>query len=794
MAREAEDEFRVLVESVQDYAIFKLDPSGAIVTWNSGAERIKGYKAKEIIGRHFSCFYSREDLSNGKPAKELETADVAGRYEVDGWRVRKDGSTFWANVIITAIRDGSGQLTGFVKVTRDLTERKRIDDSLRASNDELEQRVRDRTAELVRVNEELRSSEERSRLMIEGVKDYAIYTLDLKGRITSWNDGAARIYGYLNDEIIGQHRSCFFTADEIAEGLPQSELVAAETNERFSEEAWRVRKDGTHFWANGTITALRDEHGQLRGYVKVVRDLTERKQAETELHKTLAALHLRDRAIRAVSHGIFITDPNQANNAIIYVSPGFEQLTGYSADEVLGKNLDFLNGSRTDESLLKQVQDAIHSEQESTVAIIHYRKDGTEFWNEQTISPVRDDTGRLIHFVGVQADVTQRMNLEDQLRQSQKMEAIGRLAGGIAHDFNNLLTVIFGYCEVLFGELPAADPNHASVDAINQAAGRAAELTRQLLTISRKTVLKPRLLNLNRLVEDTEKMLRRVIGEDVLLTTILDPNIGKMKVDPAQIGQVLMNLVVNARDAMPRGGKLTIETKRIDLEEPYLNTHVEVEAGQYVLLSVSDTGTGMAPEVRSRIFDPFFTTKAVGSGTGLGLSVVHGIVKQSHGHIGAYTELGVGTTFKIYLPATEEAATETEGVRDDKKVPRGTETVLLVEDEVRVRDITLIALQNHGYTVVSAENGNDALRVLSEYPGRVDLLLTDVVMPEMNGRQLADILKARNPKLKVLFVSGYADDAIIRHGIIEPGATFLPKPYTSTALLRKVRNVLDAAQ
>jgi len=790
----SEEQFRMLVESVRDYAIFKLDSCGHVVTWNSGAERIKGYKSEEVIGRHFSCFYTSEDLSRGKPAQELEAARAEGRYEDEGWRIRKDRSLFWANVIITAIVDEAGELHGFVKVTRDLTERKRAEDALRASHDELEQRVQERTAELVRLNEQLRSSEERYRLMIEGVTDYAIYTLDPTGRITSWNDGAERIYGYVFDEIVGQHRSLFFTPEDIAQGLPQRELTEAAAQGKFSEEAWRVRKGGSTFWANGTITALKNEDGTLRGFVKVVRDLTERKRAETQLQKTLAALNLRDRAIRAVSHGVFITDPHQSGNPLIYVSPGFEKLTGHRSEEVLGKNLNFLIGPKTDEAVVKKVEEAIAVEQESVVEIINYRKDGTVFWSEQTISPVRDDSGKLIHFVGVQADATQRRNLEEQLRQSQKMDAIGRLAGGVAHDFNNLLTVIFGYCESLLVELSPRDPGRSSVEAIEEAATRAADLTRQLLTVSRGSVDKPQLVNLNRLIEDTERLLRRMIREDVLLTTSLDPDIGPLKVDPSQIGQILMNLIVNARDAMPKGGQLTITTKKIVLDEPYVNTHVEVAAGQYVLLAVSDTGSGMTPEVRSRIFDPFFTTKPAGQGTGLGLSVVHGIVKQSHGHIGAYTELGVGTTFKIYLPAVGQEAAIPGNSRQLETIPRGSETVLLVEDEERVRAITLTVLKNNGYHVLVAKNGDDAVRVLSECKGKIDLLLTDVVMPEMNGSRLAELVKSRIPGIKVLFMSGFTDDAVVRHGLLTAESAFIQKPFTSMGLLKKVRQVLEVRQ
>ena len=788
---QAEEQFRLLVESVVDYAIFMLDPNGTIMTWNQGAERIKGYSASEIIGKHFSCFYSANDLIQRKPFKELEIAEATGRYEEEGWRIRKYGSQFWASVVITAVRDNTGKLIGFSKVTRDLTERKQAEDALRESNNELERRVESRTAQVLRLSDEYRVSSERYRLMIECVKDYAIYTLDQRGCVTSWNEGAERIYGYTSSVILGQHRRIFFTKEDVARGLPQLELDEAARTGRFAEEAWRVRKDGSKFWANGSITAVRDDTGRLREFVKIVRDLTERKKAEIELQKTLTALQLRDRAVQAVPLGIVITDAQQSGNPIIYANSGFERLTGYSSQEVLNRNLEFLIGRKTDVNSVNQFKNAIADGKECCLELIYHHKDGTPFWISQSISPVFDSTGRLIQYVAILSDVTQRRILEDQLRQSQKMEAVGQLAGGVAHDFNNLLTVIIGYCDVLFGELPVDAPTNASVQAINEAAQRAADLTRQLLTFSRKNVIEPQFVDLNKLVDDTERMLRRVIGEDVELTTILDPSIGRMKVDPGQIRQVLMNLVINARDAMPRGGKLTIETQRVILDEPYVNSHVEVAVGRYVLLSVSDTGTGMTPEVRSRIFEPFFTTKPAGKGTGLGLSVVHGIVKQSLGHIGAYTEVGIGTTFKIYLPVVDEPAATSNTTEAAKTVTAGSETVLLVEDEDAVRRITLRFLQAQGYTVLTATNGKDALKVSANQTGGIDLLVTDVVMPEMNGPELVEILRPMFPRMRVLFISGYTNDAIIRQGLLNVENVFLQKPYTSKALLTKVRQVLD---
>lgn len=805
-------------------------------------------------------------------------------------------------------------VTDIVHLKSREVEQERLNSELRAENNEKateiilwQREVAQRKLAETELREsklQLQASEERLRFMIEGIKDHAIYTLDPRGMVASWNAGAARIYGYSTEEILGQHRSLFFTPEDVASGLPMSELAEAAANGRFSEEAWRVRKDGTRFWANGTMNALRDAAGELRGFVKVVRDLTERKYSQmllsavldhmmdgivglneqgiiqsfnaaaemqfgykasevlgqnvkllmpepyrsehdgylanyvrtgkakiicigrqvvarrkdgstfpidlgvsefflegqrhftgivrdiTEQQKKDNALRLRDQAIQAVSQGILITDPNQPDNPIIYASAGFERMTGYHADELLGRNCRLLQGAETDPETVRKLREAIRAGLGCSVEILNYRKDGTPFWNALDVTPVRDEQGHLVHFVGVQADVSERRSLEHQVRQSQKMDAFGQLAGGIAHDFNNLLTIISGYSEILLEMLASNDPMRSSVKAISEAGERAASLTQQLLSFSRKTVLAPRVLDLNTVVNDAEKMLRRMIGEDVLLTAVLDPRIGSVEVDPNQMGQVLMNLAVNARDAMPQGGKLTIETKNIELDEAYVNTHIEIPAGRYVLLAVSDNGTGMTPDVKARIFEPFFTTKGVGKGTGLGLSVVHGIVKQGNGHIGAYSELGIGTTFKIYFPVVVEAVASP-ATTDQIQVSRGSETVLLVEDEDSVREMASLALKSKGYTVLSAASGKEAIGIVHKHPDGIDILVTDVVMPEMNGRQLAEALQPRFPQMKLLYVSGYTDDAVVRHGILQAEVAFHQKPYTPMTLLRKIRQVLD---
>jgi signal transduction histidine kinase/CheY-like chemotaxis protein len=385
-----------------------------------------------------------------------------------------------------------------------------------------------------------------------------------------------------------------------------------------------------------------------------------------------------------------------------------------------------------------------------------------------------------------------RAELEQQFRHSQKMEAIGRLAGGVAHDFNNLLTAILGFAAMALDILPADHPASRDIQGIQKTAQRAANLTRQLLTFARRQIIEPRILNLNDLILNVEQMVSRLISADIKLTTILAPDLAQIKADPGQLEQVLLNLVVNARDAMPNGGELIIETANVTLDHKYARRHAEVAPGEYVLLAVSDTGVGMTEEVKARLFEPFFTTKEVGKGTGLGLATCFGIVKQSGGHIRVYSELGEGTTLKIYLPQIEGVATPMVRLESSDTLVQGTETILLVEDEAAVRDLAARALRQQGYTVIEAADGREALRLAQRQTEKeIHLLLTDMVMPRMGGKELADQLKAVRPDLKVLFMSGYTDSTILRYGLLQPRMAFLQKPFSPQRLVRKVRDILD---
>jgi two-component system cell cycle sensor histidine kinase/response regulator CckA len=469
---------------------------------------------------------------------------------------------------------------------------------------------------------------------------------------------------------------------------------------------------------------------------------------------------------------------------------GAERLFGYSCEEVMGEPTSTNSRLNWPEELraMKKVRSG---EQVPPFETVRRRKDGKEIHVSVSVSPIKNKDGQIVGVSAISRDISERKRLEEQVQQSQKMEALGQLAGGVAHDFNNMLTIINGYSDVLSRGLPPGTPFRRMAGEIMQAGERAASLTRQMLAFSRKQVLELKVVDLNDTVRQAERMLDRLIGEDVRLTAVLEPKLGHVKVDPGQVEQVIMNLAVNARDAMPTGGSLTIETRNVELDKEYAKSHPEVMPGRYVLLAVIDTGIGMEEKTRTHIFEPFFTTKEVGKGTGLGLAVVHGIIKQSGGHIAAYSEPGQGTTFKIYLPAVEVPGAMGRPPPEISKAPKGFETILLVEDEVPVRCLVRLALQTSGYTVLEASHGVEAVRLAEKHPGTIHLLVSDVVMPEMGGRLLAERLATSRPGIKVLFLSGYTDDAVVRHGILEAEMAFLQKPFAPGALAQKVREVLD---
>ncbi len=514
--------------------------------------------------------------------------------------------------------------------------------------------------------EQLRQSEERFRLMIDGVKDYSIYMLDADGRTKTWTPAAEKMTGYKAAEVIGEPFSRFYTEEDRLAGKPERHLREAETEGRSEHEGWRVHKSGARFWAHVVLTPLRGPEGSLRGYAKVTRDVTDHKKTQDELR----------------------------------------------------------------------------------------RKD-------------------------------------EELHQARKIEAVGRLAGGVAHDFNNLITGILGITEDLKSELDERDPRRSDLQEIIKAANRAFSLTKQLLAFGRRQMVSPRVMDLNAVITDLNKMLLRLIGEDFQLTTILSPDAGRIKADPSQVEQVIINLLLNSRDAMPGGGRITIATGNIQFDENHARFHPEARPGPYVVLTVADTGCGMDENTVSQIFEPFFTTKEKDKGTGLGLSTVYGIVKQNGGEVFVDSIPSQGTTFMIFLPRVEA---EVASVIDPSQLltaAEGKETILVVEDEDIVRHVVRNILSKKGYRVLQASNGQEAIDLARRHEGPIDMIVTDVVMPGLNGRQVVEVVKAEHPRLAVLFMSGYTEDIINHRGILEPGISFIEKSSVNNSLAHKVRDLLD---
>jgi PAS domain S-box-containing protein len=640
-----ERRIELLVAAVTDYAIFMLDPEGVIETWNPGAQRNKGYTADEIIGQHFSVFYPPQDIASEKPARELKQALEAGRFEEEGWRIRKDGSQFWANIIITPVYDETHTLQGFATITRDFTVRRQVDLALR-------------------------QSEERFRMLVQAVKDYAIFMLDPKGSVVSWNEGAERAKGYKASEIIGQNFSKFYTPEDRASGVPEELIARAGEQGRLEVEGWRVRKDGSRFWADVTLTAIRDEAGKLLGFSKVTRDVTEQRQAEETLRSKQA-----------------------------------------------------------------------------------------------------------------------------EINQLQKMEALGRLAGGIAHDFNNLLAGILGCSEAIKLAFTADNPAREDVEIIEKACDHGRQLVQQLMAFSRRQVAAPKVVQLNEIIQSVTPLLQRAMSASIDIHLELDPNLTTIKMDVSQLEQILMNIALNARDAMPANGRLIIRTANVWLDETSAVDGLPDRPCKAVELSIRDTGTGMSKDVLEKIFEPFYTTKSPGKGTGLGLSTVYGIIQQNKGGISVYSVPGMGTTFKIFLPVQGPGAggpTSDSGISSEAPAAYGAELILVVEDDATVLRNTIRALQQKGYSVLSATNAEEAIESFRKARGKIRLLLTDIIMPGKNGKELADLLVADDPTLKVLFMSGYPAETIGDHGLIRGDVALLEKPFNSISLSNKVREVLDS--
>jgi two-component system, cell cycle sensor histidine kinase and response regulator CckA len=684
---------------------------------------------------------SAEDFARGKSS---------GPHEFR-W-VTKDGRAIWVESNCFVVKNDEAQSVGLRGVNTDISERKRMEDDLRKQK-EILQKIFDHLPVMISF-------------------------FDAAGRIKLVNQEWERTRGWTLAEIQEQN------LDVLTEGYPDTQerqrardFITNSTGE-WADFKTRTR-DGRAIDTTWAVVPLPDATR-----VAIGQNITERKLAEEALRESEKRYRL-----------LFARNPqpmwvfDSETLAFLEVNDAAIHHYGYAREEFLAMTIKDIRPAEDVPKLLANVSEATPLHEEAGIWK-HRTKDGTIIDVEINAHELTF-YGRPAQMV-LAYDVTERRLLEEQLRQSQKMEAVGQLAGGIAHDFNNLLTVITGYSDLTLRRLDKESPFRSSLEEIKKAGERAASLTRQLLAFSRKQVLQPKVLQLNAIVADVDKMLRRLIGEDIDPLTLLEPSLGQIKADPGQIEQVILNLAVNARDAMPQGGKLTIETDNVYLDNQYARRHTAIQPGQYVMLAVSDTGCGIDAETQMRIFEPFFTTKEQGKGTGLGLSTVYGIVKQSGGHLWVYSEVGKGTTFKIYLPRVD-GVNERDEARDTMaKLPQGRETVLLTEDEEQVRQMIQMILEMNGYHVLAASGGEEALALYKQHEGQIDLIITDVVMPQMSGRELAQSLEVLHPGIKVLYMSGYTDDAIVRHGLLDQEIAFLQKPFTPDALMRKVREVLDA--
>jgi PAS domain S-box-containing protein len=636
----------------------------------------------------------------------------------------------------------------------------------------------------------LRASEERLRLSernlaeAQRIAGVGSWEWDAVRDVESWSDEHHRIFG-IEPGTFGGTNEAF-----LAFVHPDDRVLVEQAYRRAIDEGAPydfthriIRPDGAVRIVHEEAEVVRGEAGNPVRMVGTIQDITEQVAAEQERARLISS-------VEQTADSIMIQG---TDGTITYANPSFARLYGYRPEEVLGRNAGFLDSGRHERSFWSALWASVAAGQTWTGPIVNRRRDGTLVEVESVISAIHDAEGRLTGFIQADRDVTRERQLEAQLRQAQKMEAIGQLAGGIAHDFNNILTAIRGYTELARDRLADADQVRDDLDEVIANADRAAELTRGLLAFSRRQVLQPRVVDPAAIVAGIAPMLRRLLGEQVELVASARPGGGSVLVDPGQLEQVIVNLAVNARDAMPAGGRLTIETAPVELDAEYAATHAEVPPGPYVVLAVSDTGLGMDPETAAHIFEPFFTTKPPGEGTGLGLATVYGIVKQSGGSIYVYSEPGAGTSFKIYLPAVEKPAEPPAGtVPAGHPTPTGSETILLVEDEPAVRAFASRVLAAQGYTVLEAPEAEAALALAATHPGPIELLVTDVVMPGLSGRELAERLVVDRPALRVLYMSGYAENHLGRSGTLAADIAYLPKPFTADALARAVREALDA--
>ncbi len=748
--------YRTVTENASD-AIIVIDEESKILFVNRATERIFGYAKDEILGQPLTMLmpdYLRQ-VHRHALKKYIETGKRHISWEgVEVPGLHKSGKEIFLEISFS--EDASDGKRIFTGICRDITGRNRVE-------------------------------HERQQLaaIVESCGD-AIIGKDLNGIVTSWNKGAERTYGYTAEEVIGKPVS-MLTLPERSDEIPQN-MQRLQRGERVEHyETVRVTKSGRQVQISLTVSPIRDEHGNIVGASAIARDITERKQAQDALRLSEERLQ---GIISSAMDAIITVDSNQR---VVVFNKAAEQIFRCAAREAIGQPIEKFIPQRFRENHRQHVHGFARTSVTgrsiySPATLFALRADGEEFPIEATISQAETGAERL--FTVILRDISARVRLEAELRQAQKIEAIGQLAGGVAHEFNNFLGVILGYSELLSAEAGDNEKVRRSLAEINAATQHAATLTRHLLTFSRKQLVEPQVLDLNQAVWEAHKLVRRLVPAHMEVAPVLAPTLGWVKVDPGQVQQVLINLVVNARDAMPEGGKVVIETSDVELDEAFVSQHLGLQPGAYVMLSVSDTGYGMDAETLTHIFEPFFTTKQPGKGTGLGLSTIYGIVKQNGGHIAVESAVGRGSIFRIYLPRVQAPAEEAGGTAPRRLEQTGRATVLIVEDEAALRRLLSLSLERRGYKVLTAVDGADAIEIFGQHPGEIDLVVSDLVMPRVDGFELKRRIAALSPAMRFLFMSGYSDEIVERRESALQGCAFLEKPFLPDELANKVREVL----
>lgn len=739
--------------------IFRTASDGQSLYANCAMTCILGFKSPQEVTQYYRQIGKQLYVKSERREQFLQLLQKKGFVENFEYEARTvDGRTIWLRMnahIAEWGNDGSFIIDGF---TTDITERKRAENALKQSEAHL-------------------------RTLIHTIPDL-VWLKDPQGVYLSCNSKFEMFFGAKEKNIIGK-TDYDFVDKELADFFREHDKRAmAMGKPSKNEEEVVFAVDGHHEILETIKTPMFNDDGELIGVLGIGRDITERKKAEQEREMLISA-------IEQAGEMITLTD---SNGIIQYVNPTAERMTGYCQEEVIGQSPRMFDSDKPEDAAFQKAWEAVSSGRLCIERMIQRRKDGTCFTVDASISPIRNVSGETVGFVSVKRDLTERLRLEDQFRQAQKMESVGRLAGGVAHDYNNMLNVILGSAELAMNKLHQDNPIRSYIRAIIDAGNRSAAITRQLLAFARKQTVSPKILDLNEAVEGMLKMVRRLIGEDIELIWIPETKAWNVKIDPSQIDQILVNLCVNARDAICDVGKVIIETENVTFDENYCAVHAGFIPGSFVLLSVSDNGRGMDRKVLDHIFEPFFTTKTAGQGSGLGLATTYGIVKQNKGFINAYSEPEKGTTIKVYLPRHEGIA-EIDDSESSSEPPlsRG-ETILLAEDEDVTMEVAQAMLESLDYKVLAAASPNEAIDLAKQHDGHIDLLITDVVMPRMNGHELSAQIKQFRPDINVLFMSGYTANVIAHQGVLEEGIHFIQKPFSLFDLAAKTRMAIDSVE